>query len=97
MKHHSGDGVVVINTFGVVWRQHFCLCLLWYQDFNFRSCCGTALFQQQPADCVQLPVLTSASVMGCSWLHIDSASSSMLKLFFLMLTKRVILTIVIYT
>jgi hypothetical protein len=32
MKHHPRDGVVVINTFGVVWRQHFCLCASSYQN-----------------------------------------------------------------
>jgi hypothetical protein len=32
------------------------------------------LFQQQPTDLAGAPVLSSAFVLGCSWLHLDSAS-----------------------
>jgi hypothetical protein len=44
-------------------------------NFDFRSCCKSTLFQQQPTDDVETPVLASAAGGHCSWLHINSASS----------------------
>jgi hypothetical protein len=41
------------------------------------GCCqGPLLFQQQPTDLATESDLASAAVGGCSWLHLNSASSS---------------------
>jgi hypothetical protein len=50
--------------------------LLGWLVFYFRSCYGSALFQQQPMAIVKAPVLASAFAAHCYWLHFSSASSS---------------------
>jgi hypothetical protein len=45
-------------------------------NFNLRSCCKSALFQQQPMATAEASVLLPAFVLRCGWLHFNSASSS---------------------
>jgi hypothetical protein len=53
---------------------------VWFVVFDFRSCCKTALFQQQPAGMAEHCVLASAIGRRCYWLHFDSASTSIIGL-----------------
>jgi hypothetical protein len=46
--------------------------------FYFRCCCGSALFQKQPVDFAEPPVLMQEIVVRCYLLHNVSTSSSVL-------------------
>jgi hypothetical protein len=45
-----------------------------FAESYFRSCCGSALFQQQPMHYAEAPVLVSEYASICNWLYNDSAS-----------------------